>query len=79
MSPPDTLEAHPVQLEAHQVYVVLKGFEGGLYDLSLPPIYLKHAVRHVWNKEVKITSIYFLKHIFKISDDGLFFCKTVML
>lgn len=43
MSPPDALKAPQVQVEAPWLDVIPEGFEGGLYDLSLRPLYLDHV------------------------------------
>lgn len=82
MSPPDALEAPPVQVETPQVDAILEGFGEGLYDLSLLPLYLNHPTRNMWDGEVKLICIYSLKHIvtiFNVFDGDLLFCRTVML
>lgn len=49
--------------EAPEAPQTPEGFEGGMSELSLPPLYLDHDVRHVCDEEVKFNCIHPLKHI----------------
>lgn len=38
-------------------------FGGGLYDISMLPLYADHVARHVWDGELKVFCVYYLKHM----------------
>lgn len=47
----------------HFVDVVPEEFRGGLYDLSLFPLYANYAAKHLWDVEINFICIYSLKHM----------------